>query len=977
MEKEWKAAFSIFPRPLITDIPSLQRASDDLLLLTKATCDRFFAKRGKTRSKGLAWWNKACQIAASDVSRAHGPERRHLSKVLQATIRHAKREWIENLITDPSTSIWDMAKWRHGRRSPWIPPIEGSSDPEEMGHSFSSRFFHFPSPEKPILTLPGQPAPTRPFYAVIKAEVEQALSGTTNKSAPGPSGIGYKLVKWAFDAHPELILDIYNAALRLGHHPWTAAKVVIIPKPNKTDYSAAKAYRPVSLLECFGKVLEKIVANRFTSDSNLHGILPPSQFGSRPYHSATDACTLLRYKASTMIKSGRIGGTLLFDISRFFDHLDPSFTAWVLHHLGIDDLTTKWVTDFMSRREITMSFNNHVTNTIHPDLGTPQGSPLSPILSALVTGPILRLAETWDDTDLTLYVDDGNIFASSPTYEGTTAKLTQAANKVFSWLHQAGFTIDREKCEVMFFHPKLTRAHEKRHGIPPKTVTLHLPDNSDVGITPTRSLRYLGVIFTPRLNWTAHVKTMSTRARSIMKGLGVLGNSIRGFNLVSWRKIFISVVLPVLTYGSNVWFRDISQVTLIKTLQVAQNEACRKLAGTFHTTPIDMMHSLLSIPPIRFRLRHLLRTQGRRLASLPPSHLLRRPSHTRKSTLVPPHVPTPPLLPPIAETPPFISAFSFPNHPATPPWSHPRATFHTRSKNNAPSLSVLKKLSGTTIFLASAPFHTPKVYLHIFAIYDDTSLIISDFCLASSPIHSLLLAATSSLKRVGDRPERREITIFYSDAGLPTLTSDTRTIRNVTLTNSFRNSLHDTLTNNPLLHITGRWFSKRWADAQTEEWLQPGAELAFQTTLTRTQHPLIPLSGRLEEDWRSTWTAPPPGDPRRHFTPLGEPPSLILPDFVRGVLTAESRSYQSAAFQLITGHAFNGTYSTRFRAGANDTTSCPHCGDFYTTDHILFECDHFWYEWATTIHCDKNYLFSSFSGGKMLVKFLHLTQSLL
>ena len=154
--------------------------------------------------------------------------------------------------------------------------------------------------------------------------------------------------------------------------------------------------------------------------------------------------------------------------------------------------------------------------------------------------------------------------------------------------------------------------------------------------------------------------------------------------------------------------------------------------------------------------------------------------------------------------------------------------------------------------------------------------------------------------------------MFYSDAGLPTLTSDTTKIRNVTIINSFRNSILDTLTNEPLLHITGRWFSKRWANARTAEWLQPGAELAFQATLTRPQLTITPLSARLEEDWRRTWTAPPPGDPRRNFTPLGEPPSLTILDFVRGILTAESRTYQSAAFQLITGHAFEGRYSTHF-----------------------------------------------------------------
>jgi hypothetical protein len=286
-----------------------------------------------------------------------------------------------------------MAKWRNGCWSPWIPPIQGSSDPEEMGKAFKNRFFHFPSPTKPVLTLPGTPAPKRPFYTITKDEVDHALKGTLNKSAPGPSGIGYKLVKWAFAAHPKFILDIYNAALCLGHHPWTKAKVVILPKPNKPDYSVAKAYRPVSLLECFSKVLEKVVANHFTSDSNLHDILPWSQFGSRPYHSATDACTMLQYKASNTINAGHIGGTLLFDISRFFDHLDPSFTAQVLHHLGIDDHMIEWVRDFMTCQEVMMAFNNYCTNTIYPDLGTPQGSPLSSILSALVTGPLLRLAE--------------------------------------------------------------------------------------------------------------------------------------------------------------------------------------------------------------------------------------------------------------------------------------------------------------------------------------------------------------------------------------------------------------------------------------------------------------------------------------------------------------------------------------------------------------------------------------------------------
>jgi hypothetical protein len=253
-------------------------------------------------------------------------------------------------------------------------------------------------------------------------------------------------------------------------------------------------------------------------------------------------------------------------------------------------------------------------------------------------------------------------------------------------------------------------------------------------------------------------------------------------------------------------------------LQVAQNEACWKLAGTFHTTPVNMTQSLLSIPPIHFRLRHLLQSQGHRLASQPPSCLLRHPSSTHKSTLIPSHIPTAPILPSIADAPPMNPVFTFLNHPATHPWSHPCVTLHPHSKNTTTSLNALKKLPAITIFLSSAPFHIPNLYLHIFAIYTSNVLTISNYCTMSTPTSSLLLAATSSLKRVGDCLEQREICIFYSDAGLPTL-GDNRIISknvmlyNVLLINTFHHSLDTLLDTNPLSFVIGHWYLRRWVNA--------------------------------------------------------------------------------------------------------------------------------------------------------------------
>ena len=286
------------------------------------------------------------------------------------------------------------------------------------------------------------------------------------------------------------------------------------------------------------------------------------------------------------------------------------------------------------------------------------------------------------------------------------------------------------------------------------------------------------------------------------------------------------------------------------------------------------------------------------------------------------------------------------------------------------------------IFIASAPFHIPKLYLHVFAIYNDTRLTIYDYCTVSSLTSSLLLATTSLLKRVGDCPERREITMFYSDAGLPTL-GDNRiishnvTFHNVHLINTFHHSLDTLLHTNPLSFVTGHWYLRCWVNTQANEWYTQAVEAAFQATLTATQHVHKSLSEHLLDDWRAAWIPPLPGDPHRHFTPLREPSDLTLHPFVTGVLTTQSRAYQSAAFQIITGHAFDATYSSHFCKNTGDNTICPHCSDRFTIDHALFDCDHFWYERATIIECDKNYLLSTLSGGKMLTRFLHTTQTLL
>jgi hypothetical protein len=141
--------------------------------------------------------------------------------------------------------------------------------------------------------LPFPSLPTRPSITVTGHEISAALKTCANKLAPGLTGIPYKLVRWVNDTRPDLLITLFNTALRLGIHPWTEAKVVVIPKPGKADYSAPKSYQPISLLECTGKVLEKIITRHLGSDVDHFDLLRLSQPGPHRRVVRTVYCPLV------------------------------------------------------------------------------------------------------------------------------------------------------------------------------------------------------------------------------------------------------------------------------------------------------------------------------------------------------------------------------------------------------------------------------------------------------------------------------------------------------------------------------------------------------------------------------------------------------------------------------------------------------------------------------------------------------------
>jgi hypothetical protein len=94
----------------------------------------------------------------------------------------------------------------------------------------------------------------------------------------------------------------------------------------------------------------------------------------------------------------------------------------------------------------------NLTNSTSPPAYL-KASPLSPILSTLYTANLLKNTQSWQHQELTLYVDNGAIYATGPTTKTMTDSAIQGLEQALGWLHRNGLTADPSKTELMIFTP--------------------------------------------------------------------------------------------------------------------------------------------------------------------------------------------------------------------------------------------------------------------------------------------------------------------------------------------------------------------------------------------------------------------------------------------------------------------------------------------------------------------------------------------
>jgi len=397
--------------------------------------------------------------------------------------------------------------------------------------------------------------------------------------------------------------------------------MVVIPKPNKTSYDNLKAFRPIILLNTLGKLIEKVIAKRLQHLVASNDFVHPSQLGGLKFKSTTDTGVALTHIIRSGWAKGRSTSSLTFDISQFFPSLNHHLLVLILEKAGLDAKVTNFFANYLIQRSTNYLWNNLSSPSFEVNVGVGQGSTLSPILSTLYLSPLIYIIEKrFENLNLPIsilsFVDDGLFVVQNKSFSISNSLLFCSYNILSNLLNSFGLIIEHSKTEIFHFN--------RSHG-PFNPPPLDLTPIGGPILRPKDLWRYLGFIFDQKLSFHKHIDYYANKAISTVKCMKLLGNSVRGINLLQKRLLYRCGALPIALYGFQLWFYNKAPVSYhMKILNKMQRRAAIWILGAFKTSPLEGIEALAGLMPIRFHLQKIAKRSLIRSFKVPENHILKK-----------------------------------------------------------------------------------------------------------------------------------------------------------------------------------------------------------------------------------------------------------------------------------------------------------------------------------------------------------------
>jgi reverse transcriptase-like protein len=570
---------------------------------------------------------------------------KEFSRKKKKAIKDARRaDWRRAVheAKDKGRGIWGLVRWAKERshlpsEPPTVPPLARASRPREPATTFEDKVTAFyerfcpPEPEGSDIGVQDRdyPAEVEPMPQVTEGMVVDALAKMAPFKAPGADGIAMGFLQAMGKPIVCALQSLTQACWDWQYVPdvFRIARIVPLRKLGRGKYWEVKNWRPISLLNTIGKVMEAVTARCLQDIAENHGLLPNTQMGARREHSTETAIDMLLSQIRTTWASGGVATLLSMDMTGAYDHVIKDRLTHILREKGVPAGLTGWVHSFMSNRRTTFMFDGQESELLNIAAGIPQGSPISPILFLFYNSELLDICNPRDIRVHGLgFVDDVNLIAWGKTTRGNCNNLERVHERCLEWADRHGAQFAPDKYELMH----LTRS-PRRFDL---DQTLQL---GEIVKRPVVEVRVLGLILDPKLQWMAHTKHLIEKMATQKNALTRLTGSTWGIPMLQARQVYTMVIRPAIAHAAHAWHQPDTDkgrgTTPTRRLQKVQNECLRVVTGGFKATPIKSLETLAHVPPLDLYLSSRVAIYRKKARDSGMDDLIRKKCNRIRSSL--------------------------------------------------------------------------------------------------------------------------------------------------------------------------------------------------------------------------------------------------------------------------------------------------------------------------------------------------------